>query len=495
VADAGDDGGHVRVAIVGTGFAGIGASVALQREGIDHTILERAADVGGTWRDNRYPGCRCDVPSHLYSFSFAPNPEWTETYSPQPEILAYLRRTAERFGVLDRIRFGHEVRGAVWDADRQRWRLDTTGGPLTADLLVLGNGPLAEPSIPDLPGLDSFGGTTFHSATWPADDDADLDGRSVAVIGTGSSAVQFIPLIQPRVAALTVFQRTAPWVLPHTNRRVTRAERALYRRFPRVQQLVRQGVYWSREVFATTLLRNSRSLDRLEKVGRGQIEKQVTDPALRARLTPDYRPGCKRLLLSNDYYPSLEQSNVEVVTDKIAAVTPTGIVTTDGTTHEVDTIIFGTGFHVTDNPVAGRVRGADGRTLAGHWAGTGAYAYLGTAVPGFPNLFLLAGPNTGIGHTSLVVMIEAQLTYLVGALRFMDRSGVVSLDLRPRMYDAWAREIERRAAPTVWNSGGCSSWYLDAEGRNTTIWPDHTFRFRRRTARFDALAYHHTRRP
>jgi cation diffusion facilitator CzcD-associated flavoprotein CzcO len=478
---------HVRVAIVGTGFAGLGAAIALQRAGVEHTVLERASDVGGTWRDNTYPGCRCDVPSHLYSFSFAPNPEWSETYSPQPEILDYLRRTAEEHGVLDRTRFGAEVRSAAWDAGAARWRLDTAAGPLTADVVVLGNGPLAEPAIPDLPGLDTFRGTTFHSAAWRADHD--LTGERVAVIGTGASAIQFLPEIQPTAGSITLFQRTPPWVLPHRNRRITGAERALYRRVPAVQRFVRGLVYWMRELFVSGLLRNAKSLEKVEALAHKHLAAQVPDAELRAKVTPDYRPGCKRLLLSDDYYPALQQPNVEVVTEKIVEVTPTGLVTADGTERRVDTIIFGTGFRVTDNPVAERLHGADGRTLAEHWQETGAQAYLGTTVPTFPNLFLLAGPNTGIGHTSLVVMIEAQLAYLVDALRTMDRVGARSVEVRPDVFRAWSEEIQRKASRTVWNTGGCASWYLDAEGRNTTLWPDHTFRFVRRTRHFDARSY------
>ena len=478
---------HVRVAIVGTGFAGLGAAIALDRAGIEHTILERADDVGGTWRDNRYPGCRCDVPSHLYSFSFAPNPEWTETYSPQPEIFRYLRKVAEEHGAIERIRFGHEVRDARWDAGAQRWRLDTAAGPMTADVVILGNGPLAEPAIPDIPGLESFAGTMFHSATWRSDHD--LRGERVAVIGTGASAIQFVPEIQPLVASMKVFQRTPPWVLPHRNRRITDLERFVYRRLPLAQRLVRGLVYWSRELFVTGMLRNAKSLEAMEKLARRQLEEQVTDPELRARLTPDYRPGCKRLLLSNDYYPSLQEPNVEVVTEKIIEIRPDAVVTADGQVHQVDTIIFGTGFHVTDNPVAERVRGVDGRTLAEHWSETGAQAYLGTSVPDFPNLFLLAGPNTGIGHTSLVVMIEAQLRYIVDALRVMDERGATSVNLRRPVREAWTHEVQRKAAKTVWNTGGCASWYLDAEGRNTTLWPDYTFRFVKRTRRFDPASY------
>lgn len=478
---------HVRVAVVGSGFAGIAAAVALQRAGIDHAVLERAADVGGTWRDNTYPGCRCDVPSHLYSFSFAANPGWRETYAPQPEIQAYLRDVAARFGVTARTRFGCEVLDASWDDATARWRLRTTTGELSADSLVLGNGPLAEPRVPDLPGASSFEGRVVHTGRWPAD--LDLAGRHVAVVGTGASAIQLVPAIAGTAASVTVFQRTPPWVLPHRNRRITGAERALYRRVPAAQRAVRALVYWSRELIARPLLTNGPALRRLEAMARRHAEAQVPDPELRRRLVPSYRPGCKRLLPSNDWYRALNRADVTLVDGGVTAVTPGGVVAADGTEHAADVLVWATGFRVTDNPMMGRVHGRDGRSLADRFAVEGMGAYLGTTVPGFPNLYLLAGPNTGIGHTSLVVMIEAQVRYVVDALRTLAARGAAVAEVRETTMTAWAAEIARRTAPTVWSSGGCASWYLDERGRNTTLWPDQTYRFVRRTRRFDAGAY------
>ncbi|CAN5843121.1 NAD(P)/FAD-dependent oxidoreductase [soil metagenome] len=476
------------MSIVGTGFSGLGMAIRLEQKGVEYTVFERRDDLGGTWFDNTYPGCKCDVPSHLYSFSFAPNPEWSHTYSPQPEIWEYLRRTADEHGVVDKIRFGHEVLGTVWAEDRQRWRIETSQGTWTADVLVAGQGALSEPAIPEIAGLDRFEGAVFHSAEW--DHDHDLSGERVAVIGTGASAIQFVPPIQPDVGQLSLFQRTPPWVLPHTDRPVTRAERAVFRRFPAVQRLVRTLVYWARELVVFGLVKNRRWMKPTERLGRMHLEKQVKDPELRAKLTPDYSPGCKRLLLSNDYYPSLGADNVEVVTDAIEEVRPTSVVTADGREHPADTIIFGTGFKVTKPPVAHLVHGRDGRTLADVWAERGMQAYLGTTVAGFPNLFMLAGPNTGIGHTSLVVMIEAQIGYVLGALRLMEERDLGSVEPREEPFAAFNDELQRKMRTTVWSTGHCASWYLDDQGRNPTLWPDFTWRFTQRTRRFDPDAYH-----
>ena len=479
---------HARVAIIGTGFAGIGMAVGLKRSGIDDfVLLERAGDVGGTWRDNSYPGCQCDVPSHLYSFSFAPNPGWSRTYSPQPEIFDYLRDCADRFGVRPHVRFGHEVCDATWDEDEQRWRLETTKGVLTADVLVAANGPLSEPSVPPIPGRERFRGTSFHSASW--DHDHDLAGRRVAIIGTGASAIQIVPRIQPHVDALTVFQRTPAWVLPHTDRPTTRLERRLYARLPVLQRLVRAGIYATRELVVVGLAKDPRFVKPIRRLAESHLRRHVEDPELRAKLTPQYSPGCKRLLLSDDYYPALTAGNVDVVTDPITEIREHSVVTADGAEHEVDTIVYATGFHVTDNPMADRVHGAGGRSMADAWAADGARAYKGTTVTGFPNLFLLAGPNTGIGHTSLVVMIEAQVRYVLDALGWLEREGVAAVDVRADALDAFDREVQRKMKRTVWNAGGCASWYLDERGRNSTLWPDFTWRFRRLLRRFDAERY------
>jgi cation diffusion facilitator CzcD-associated flavoprotein CzcO len=476
-----DDAQHLRVAIVGAGFGGLGTAIRLRQEGIDDfLVFERAADLGGTWWDNSYPGCACDVPSHLYSFSFAPNPAWSRSFSPQPEIWAYLRDCARRFGVLPHLRLGHEVRQARWDDGRQRWRVETSGGTWTADVLVAATGPLSEPKLPALPGVDGFQGTVFHSARW--DHDHDLTGRQVAVVGTGASSVQFVPEIQPLAGRLRVFQRTAPWVLPRRDRALTGVERWLFRTMPASQRLARWSIYWAREAITAGFL-HPRIMRLPQRIARRQLRRTVADPALRARLTPDYTLGCKRVLLSNDYLPALTRPNVELVTAAIREVRPHGIVTDDGVEHPADTIIFGTGFHATDPPVADLVRGRDGGTLAEAWQGS-PKAFLGTTVAGFPNLFLLLGPNTGGGSTSVVLMIEAQVEYLLRVLAFMRAAGVAAVEPRPEVQQAYVAEVDARMRPTVWSAGGCASWYMDRTGRVSAIWPGFATAYRRRTRRF-----------
>jgi cation diffusion facilitator CzcD-associated flavoprotein CzcO len=473
--------------VVGAGFAGIGMAAALRRKAIDFVVLERRTDIGGTWWDNSYPGCQCDVPSHLYSFSFALNPDWTRTYSPQPEIWDYLRRCVEGLGLLPYMRLGCEVTGASWDEQDQRWLIETSSGGLTADVVVSGNGALSEPSIPPIEGLDRFDGTVFHSAAW--NHEHQLAGERVAVVGTGASAIQVVPRIQPEVSRLLLFQRTPAWILPHSDRPTTGFERRLYRRVPAAQRLVRAGVYWTRELVALGMTKRPALLRPVRRAAVAHLRRQVTDPALREKLTPRYSPGCKRLLPSDDFYPSLNADNVEVVTEGIAEVRPLSIVTGDGEEHPVDTIILGTGFQVTNNPFAEKVHGRNGRSLAEAWAEGGAQAYLGTTVPGFPNLFLMTGPNTGIGHTSLVFMIESQIPYILGCLRAMEDRQAASVEVRKPVHEAFNAELQRKTVRTVWSTGGCSSWYMDEKGRNSTLWPDFTWKFRLRTRRFDTESY------
>lgn len=477
---------HHHIAIVGSGFAGLGMAIKLKQESIeDFVILERADGLGGTWRDNTYPGCGCDVPSHLYSFSFAPNPGWSRTFSRQPEIWEYLRAVSRRYGIDPHIRYRHEVTGAQWDAQAERWEVQTSAGPLTADILIAGPGPLSDPKLPDIPGIESFAGEMFHSARWKHS--YPLDGKRVGVIGTGASAIQFVPEIQPQVGQLSLFQRTPPWVVGSRDRPISGVEHAIYRALPGAQLAMRAAVYWARELFVIGFMR-PRAESPGERMARRHLESQVPDPELRAKLTPNYRMGCKRVLISNDYYPALQQPNVELVTDAIREITPTGVLTADGTARDLDAIILGTGFHVTDMPVGNWVRGADGRSLTDTWKGS-PQAYLGASVAGFPNLFLLVGPNTGLGHNSIVFMIESQLNHIMGCLRFMRRHGLHSFEVRADVQQRFNERIQRRLQGTVWNSGGCASWYLDENGNNTTIWPGFTWPFRRRTRHFRPAEY------
>jgi cation diffusion facilitator CzcD-associated flavoprotein CzcO len=480
-------GGSAQVVIVGSGFAGIGLAHRLKEAGIhDVLILERADDVGGVWRSNTYPGCTCDVPSHLYSFSFAPNPEWTNTYSPQPEIWAYLSSCVDRFGLRPHLRFGVEMREAAWDDAAGRWRIDTSDGEYDAQVLVSAVGPLTEPNFPDVPGIETFAGKLMHSARW--DHDYDLSGKRVASIGTGASAIQYVPEIADQVEKLYVLQRTAPWIMGHTKRPITDRERAFYRRVPVAQKAVRAGVYAATEALVLGFVKRPALMDKLAGLSKAHLEKQIADPELRRKLTPDYTLGCKRLVPSNRWYPALQKPNVELVTSALAEVRPHSVVDADGHEHEVDTIIFGTGYHVTDIPVAAHLRGRGGQTLAEHWAGS-PRAYLGTSVPGFPNLFLMLGPNTGLGHSSMVYMIESQIAHVCNQLQAMRAAGATAIEVDQAAHDAYNREVDDRMATTVWEVGGCRSFYIDATGRNATLWPDWTWRFRRRASRSDPTAY------
>jgi cation diffusion facilitator CzcD-associated flavoprotein CzcO len=473
---------EVDVAIIGSGFSGLGMAIRLKQEGRDDfVVLERGDDVGGTWHYNTYPGCACDVPSHLYSFSFAPNPEWTHTYSPQPEIRDYLQNTATEFGIRPHLRLGCEVREAAWDDDAQRWVLDTSDGEIRARVLVSGMGPLTEPKIPDIPGLEDFEGATFHSARW--DHDYDLTGKRVASIGTGASAIQYVPAIQPKVEQLHVFQRTAPWVVRHTNRPVTKLERRAYRAFPALQRLVRGGVYAAREALVLGFVKRPKLMKAIQRMAELHIRRSIKDPELVEKVTPDYTIGCKRILPSNSWYPALDRPNVDVVTSGVKEVRANSVVDADGVEREVDAIVFGTGFHVLDMPASKHVRGRDGKVLQETWQGS-PRAHLGATMAGFPNLFMLLGPNTGLGHGSMVYMVESQVAHVMAALRAMDREGAEVVEVREETVESYNDEIDARMPGTVWSTG-CKSWYLDDTGRNGSLWPDWTFRFRQRAARFD----------
>jgi cation diffusion facilitator CzcD-associated flavoprotein CzcO len=455
------------VAVIGGGVSGIGAAIEIERQGLGTPlILERAAELGGTWRDNTYPGCACDIPSHLYSYSFAPNPDWSRFFAPQGEIQRDVLDVVERHGVRARASVGTEVHAARWDDATQAWHLDTSTGPVRAPALVLAAGPLHEPVLPDVPGRDRFTGDAFHSARWRHD--LDLRGRRVAVVGTGASAAQFVPQIQPDVESLVLFQRTPAWVMPKPDRRITAPERWLLRRVPGLQRLVRGGIWAGLDLMIVSMRWPGLIRRVVHPIARRHIRRGVADPELQAALTPDYVLGCKRVLISNDYYPALGRPNVTVVPRAVAEVRERSIVDTAGVEHEVDTIIYATGFHVNDLPVADRVFGRDGRSLAEVWAGQ-PRAYRGTSISGFPNAFMLFGPN--VGTANAFSMLDAQLRYLVGGLRALRDSKLASADVRPAAQAAWNQRLHRQLDGTVWLAGGCTSYYLDSTGQNASAWP------------------------
>lgn len=477
---------HHRVVIVGAGFAGVGLGVRLLEAGIrDFVILERNPSVGGTWFEHTYPGCQCDVPTHLYSYSFARNPNWSRLYPLQAEILDYIRDVADRHGVTPHVRLSTEMEHSEWDDSAGMWRLRTSSGELSADILVSAIGATAEPCDPDIPGWGSFTGTRFHSARW--DHAHDLRGERVAVIGTGCAAAQFVPVIQPQVAKLTVFQRTPGWVMPHPDRAVSEGERRLYRRVPAAQDVQRNLYFAMYEAVGVGFRGRTRLLEPLESQGRAHLRRQVRDPALRAKLTPHYRFGCKRPILSNNFYPALTRPNVELVTDAIARVTEHSIITQNGTRHELDTIITATGYRYNRSRLVERVVGTGGVDLGQVWDRS-PRAYLGATVPGFPNMFILLGPNA-IGINSVIFTLESQINYVMSALETMGRRGVRRLEVRADALARYVEEVDRRSHGSVWTDGGCTAYYLDRAGRNYAIYPGFAAEFRRRTRTFDPGPY------
>ncbi|MEM6992371.1 MAG: SDR family NAD(P)-dependent oxidoreductase [Myxococcota bacterium] len=470
------------VVILGGGFSGLGVALRLRSRGIeDFVILEKASQLGGTWRDNTYPGCACDVPSQLYSFSEGPHPKWSRVFAEQPEIQRYLLDVAATRGLQPHVRVDTEVLHMQWDEADQRWHIETSRGDIRARFVVAGAGPLHEPRTPPIPGLETFQGTTFHSARWRHDHD--LTGRRVAVVGTGSSAIQFVPKIQPQVESLVLFQRTAPWVLPKLDHRYPAIETAAFQYLPGFRRAYRGLLYAGLE--ALQLAQRKPAVMRvLQRIAARHLQRSVPDAALRDKLTPGYTMGCKRLLLSNTYYPALCQPNASVVHGGLTRVTADGVVGADGVEHAVDTIVFATGFEVTDPPIAGRIADASGATLAEHWQGS-PRAYLGTTVHGFPNLFFMIGPNLGNGHSSAFVLIEAQAAYITDAIETLARRGATSFDVRHDVQSRYNDEVQAALAGTVWNAGGCSSYYLDRNGTNSTIYPWTTLDLRRRLRRFD----------
>jgi cation diffusion facilitator CzcD-associated flavoprotein CzcO len=472
--------GKHKIVIIGSGFAGIGMAIALKTAGVDDfVVLEKAADLGGTWRDNQYPGCACDVPSPLYSFSFELNPSWTRLFAPQPEIWEYLRNCTVKYGVDKHIRYDSRVEGMEWDDAARLWTVRTAGGDLyRAHAVVSGVGALHIPSYPEISGMEVFAGNTFHSSAW--DLSCDLGGKRVAVIGTGASSIQIVPEVAKRAGKLSVFQRTPPWIHPRPNQPIPPGMRTTLRTVPGAARALRYAIYWMLETRAAGFAIDPRLMAPLEAMARKHLERQVADPELRARLTPDYTIGCKRILLSSDYYPALRRPNVDLVTDGIREIVPSGVVTEDGALHEADAVIYATGFRVVDSAAELNVTGRGGVKLKDAWA-EGVEAYRGITVPGFPNFFLLLGPNTGLGHTSVVFMIEAQVQHVMSCLRILSKERAAVIEAREDALRWYNDGLQRRLRRLVWSAGGCRSWYLDDQGINRTIWPGFSFEYWART--------------
>ncbi|NLE82359.1 MAG: NAD(P)/FAD-dependent oxidoreductase [Rhodococcus sp.] len=482
------DAKYVETLIIGSGFAGLGAAIRLAQKGKrDFLVLERGSDVGGTWRDNTYPGAACDVPSQLYSYSFALNPEWTRSFSTQPEIQQYIQSVSKKYNVLDKHIFDCAVHSAHWNGETSQWQVRTSKGDFLAKIVVTAVGALCEPSLPDIEGIDGFEGEIFHSAQW--NHDAELTGKRVAVIGTGASAIQIIPAIGKKVEHLDVYQRTAPWILPRADREFTKAEHLAFKYLPGFQRLCRAGIYWMRETQVVGLAKAPIFMKPLQFAAERHMRRQIKDKDLRRKVTPNFQIGCKRMLISNNYYPTLARDNVDLVTDGIARVTANSVITKDGTEREVDAIVVATGFHVTDSPTYGTIFGKDGRSLAEVFDASGQQGYKGAAIANYPNMFFLVGPNTGLGHTSMVFMIESQINYLADALDTIERHDLGTVEVRKDAQDSYNKNLQEKLSHSVWNNGGCASWYLDKHGNNTTLWPGFTFDFRRQTRRFDLAAY------
>ncbi|WP_051400469.1 flavin-containing monooxygenase [Haloechinothrix halophila] len=475
------------VLIIGAGFAGLGTAIRLKQAGItDIVILERGSQVGGTWRDNTYPGAACDIPSLMYSFSFVPNPDWSRAYSGSAEILAYIDSMVERFDLRPHIHFGANVIGLHYDDESATWTAHTEDGrDFTGRTAVMAAGPLANPDWPDIPGIDGFTGKTIHSARW--DHDYDVTDKRVGVIGTGASAVQIVPELVERASSVKVFQRTPGWVLPKPNPPHPHWLNAAFRRRPAVQSAARQALFWLHEVVALGVVWDSVATTAVQGIARAHLRLTVKDKWLRRQLTPDFRIGCKRILMTSDYYPALQQNNCKLITWPMYAISPNGIRTAEGVEHELDCIVFATGFDVSKTGTPFPITGSGGRVLGEEWA-TGAYAYKSVNVAGFPNLFFTFGPNSGPGHNSVLVYNEAQIDYIVSAIRLMRAEGVRAIDVRKDRQDEFNRDIQRRLESTTWNSG-CQSWYLTEDGFNATMYPGFATQYVRQLSRVDLEDY------
>ena len=477
------------VVIIGTGFAGIGMAIKLQQEGIhSFKLIERENEVGGTWRDNTYPGCECDVQSHLYSLSFEPNNNWSKKYSTWKEIRDYIIAVADKHNLRKKIQFKTRLEGADFDEKTGIWLVKLSDGKtIKSRFLITAVGPLSNPAIPEINGSDKFKGPIFHSAKW--NHDADLKDKKIAVIGTGASAIQFVPRVAKDAKKVELFQRSAPWVLPKPDRKILGFEKALYKNIPGWRLAHRGTLYWVNEFTLRGFLKEKSLIRTMsEWVATKHINYHIKDKELRRKLTPNFRFGCKRALLSNEYYPALARENVDVIDTGIEKITETGIIDKDGKFHDVDVIIWGTGFKV-DEPLMGiDISGINGQDLNAVWKDNGFESYYGTTVSGFPNAFILAGPNTGIGHTSLVVMIEAQFNYVMDAIKKIKFQDIKYIDVKESVQTQFCQSMQDKMVGTAWTSG-CNSWYLSDSGKNFTIWPDFTYKYIRQTKNINLNDY------
>lgn len=474
----------MKIAIIGSGFAGLAMGIRLKEAGFtDFVIFEKAAEVGGTWRDNHYPGAACDVPSHLYSLSFAQNPNWSRQFAPQSEILEYTLGLVRDYGLDPFLRLSEGVENAVYQPEKQNWRVETSKGVHEFDLVVAATGGLSRWSIPEFKGLDLFSGKVFHTADWQHD--VDLKGKKVAVIGTGASAIQVVPEIAKIAGSLDVYMRTPPWIIPRNDAPISERVRASFRRFPKLLEARRASIYAGFESHAIAFF-NPKLMVIPKQQCLAFMRKSIAEKELRDLLTPDYLPGCKRVLLSDDFYPAIQKSNVRLVTQGISHFNESGVVDDLGGERRHDVVIMATGFKVSEDvapfPVQGRYQ-----SLQEVWKER-AEAYKGATIAGFPNLFVLVGPNTALGHNSMIYMIESQVNYVLDAVKKMARNAWKTVDVRPEAQRIYNDEIQQKLNGTVWESG-CVSWYRTKDGKNTTIWPDFTFKFRAMTREFDEDAY------
>jgi cation diffusion facilitator CzcD-associated flavoprotein CzcO len=478
------------IVIIGAGFAGIGTAIRLKQAGIhSFRIFERAGEIGGTWRDNTYPGAACDVPSHVYSFSFEPNPDWSRMFAASDEIQAYLLRCVEKHGLRPHLELDTAITEARWDERRAVWTLITSRGErVEARVVVSGVGGLVDPKAPDIPGIASFAGKTMHTARW--DHDYDLGGKRVAVIGTGASAVQVVPSIAPQVGRLTVFQRTPAWVVPKRDHEITARAKARFRKHPWILKARRLFLYSLSEIMGPMIFLDAPRLSRIgERMSERHLERCVRDPALRDKLRPRFQFGCKRMLISDDYWPAFERPNVELVTERIVEIRPHAVVTADGREHPIDVLVLATGFALNIATAPFPIHGRGGRTLSEAWQ-QGAVAYKGVTVAGFPNWFILMGPNTGPGHTSVLVFTEAQINYALQAVATMMGDPTLrSVEVRQDVQDAYNAGVQGRMKHMVWSSG-CSSWYLSPDGENHSLYPGLASEYCARTRRFRPAEYH-----